>query len=177
MRGWTGRWIAPLGALVALTSGCGGPGQAAGPTTPAGGEAEAAAPKPSAIEVLGITPPEQPWAEMAEADREFYMIGKVLPVTAEVFRGFDAHAFAEFGCESCHGADGEKRQFAMPTPELPPVPPYGSPAFAEMQRNQPRMVHFMTERVTPVTRTLLGFAEFDPSTGKGFGCNGCHPTP
>jgi hypothetical protein len=166
-----------LGIASVLVVGCGDPAEPPTPSPTVGAEAEAPPDKPSAIDTLGITPPEQPWAEMDFDEREFYMIGKVLPIAEEVFRGFDAHAFAEFGCESCHGEDGEARDFAMPPPDLPTVPAPGTDEFAQMEKDQPRMVRFMRRKVTPTTATILGFDEFDPETGEGFGCNGCHPTP
>jgi hypothetical protein len=165
--------------LVAL--GCGEPTEPPPPATAGAEEVPEAAAAPaerSAIEVLGgITPPEEPWETMDADEREFYMIGKVLPITKEIFQAFDGHAFEDFGCESCHGQDGEARDFAMPPPDLPPVPAPDTEAFAQMRHDQPRMVHFMSTRVTPTTATLLGFEPFDGETGEGFSCNGCHPTP
>lgn len=162
--------------------GCGEPAPPppAPPTT--GAEAEPAEPEappdePSAIEVLGITPPEQPWEEMDAAEREFYMVGHVLPITTEIFRDFDQHAFAEFECESCHGEEAEAHDFAMPPPDLPVVPEPGTEAYGIMENDQPRMVHFMEAQVMPTTATLLGFELRDAETGEGFGCNDCHPTP
>ncbi|MFW6050108.1 MAG: hypothetical protein ACODAU_02970 [Myxococcota bacterium] len=175
--------IAFLGASCAPD-----PAEPEAPSAGAGGEEEPteqvrvpdgadAADRPSAIEVMGISGPEQPWAEMSMDEREFYMIGKVLPITMEIFQEFDALAFEEFGCESCHGDDAEAREFAMPTRSLPPVPAPDTEEWAAMEKDQPRMVRFMREKVTPVTATLLGLEAFDPETGRGFGCNDCHPTP
>jgi hypothetical protein len=36
------------------------------------------------------------------------------------------------------------------------------------------MSDFMLKQVSPTTASLLGKAPFDPKTGEGFGCHGCH---
>lgn len=163
----------PEGATPPAAQATGGEEELSFEVPPA--EAKTEKKKPSAIEVLGITPPEHPWSEMSEDDREFYMIGKVLPIMKETFQDFDSYAFDEFECQTCHGKDAEERQFAMPSPSLPPVPDRGTEAFAHLERDHPRMVRFMEQKVTPRTATLLGFEVADGEGG--FGCNGCHPHP
>lgn len=180
------RFVIPFMACLAL--GC-GPG-AAEPETAAGGEEatggqagaeptgdEPGKGKPSAIETIGIGPPEQPWEEMSFDDREFYMIGKVLPITKELFTDFDSRTFEDFGCETCHGEDGEDRDFAMPDESLPPVPAPGTDDWADMERDQPRMVRFMEKKITPSMATMIGMEVAEEGGGTGFSCNGCHPTP
>lgn len=122
----------------------------------------------SARELLGITPPEQPWAEMSHGDREMDMVGRFHPIFREYFVEHDAEEFAEFGCESCHGSDMQARNFEMPNPELPPVPPAGTPEYAALHEAHGEMMTFMEEEVTPAMQTMLGL-------GASFTCNGCHP--
>jgi hypothetical protein len=124
----------------------------------------------SARELIGIHPPEVPWSTMSHADREMDMVGRFLPIMAEVFREHDSEEFAHFGCESCHGDDMRERNFAMPSPHLPPVPLAGTPGYAQMQASEGEMVRFMEEGVNPPMQTMLGM-------GATFTCNGCHPLP
>ena len=65
--------------------------------------------KVSAIDAMGITPPDSPWEQMSVADREFYMIGKVNPIMQELFAAHDAEEFGDFDCVDCHGE--EMREF------------------------------------------------------------------
>lgn len=123
----------------------------------------------SARELLGITPPEQPWAEMSHGDREMDMVGRFHPIFREYFVEHDAEEFAEFGCESCHGSDMQARNFEMPSPHLPPVPAADAPEYAALRDAHPDMMRFMEEDVTPAMRTMLGI--------ESFSCNGCHPAP
>lgn len=122
----------------------------------------------SAIETLGITPPERPWAEMSRQDREMYMVGKVLPIMNELFQRQygDRYPASGITCETCHGADGEARGFAMPSGHLMQLPAYGSPAAAAMAQSMPDSVRFMRETVTPTMGTLLGI--------EGYRCSHCH---
>jgi hypothetical protein len=38
----------------------------------------------------------------------------------------------------------------------------------------PEMAKFMGEKVSPAMADLFGKPHYDPATGKGFGCGGCH---
>ena len=124
-----------------------------------------------AIEALGITPPEEkPWEEMNAEEREWYMIGKVLPIMKEVFGEHDAERWAPstYGCATCHGEDGEENGYHMPLQSSYPVPPAGTPQYENMERIFGDMVTFMEDRVTPVMGTLVGNEEYT--------CFHCHPS-
>ena len=122
----------------------------------------------SAIELLGITGPEAPWAEMSADDREMYMVGKVLPIMQELFAGQDPERWNTYACETCHGGDMREVSFRMPPSSSYAVPAEGTPAWVGMERTFPEVVRFMREDVTPTMGTLLGV--------EGFGCHGCHPS-
>lgn len=96
------------------------------------------------------------------------MIGRFNPIFTEIFQEYDAEQYANFSCESCHGAEMREREFAMPPPDLPPVPLPGTPAYQQMAAEHPEDTRFMEEVVTPTMQTMLGM-------GATFTCNGCHP--
>ncbi len=123
-----------------------------------------------AIESIGISGPDTPWAEMSHEDREWYMVGKVLPIMKEVFGEHDAERWspASYGCQTCHGADGADVEYAMPAANQYRVPQPGTPAWENMERIFPDMVTFMRDRVTPTMGTLLGIENYT--------CNHCHPS-
>jgi len=121
----------------------------------------------SAAEVLGLTPPETPWAEMEMRARNDYMIGKVLPIMDEAFRGHDASTYAELGCESCHGQNCEEREYAMPNPRASIVPAPGSRAWTGMEATFPEMVEFMQGEVVPKMTSIMGYE---------ITCASCHPS-
>lgn len=176
-----------LFALVAFLSvGCGS--SAPGPADPSDDQAasdedifgeEGPAEEPtvqhgsgSAREMIGVSAPPVPWAEMSYEDREMYMVGAVLPIATEMFQHYDGARYAEFSCATCHGPDGEAVHFELPSRYLPRLPVPGSPAWQRMSEGP--AYRFMAEEVTPTVRTQLGFPEFNPATGEGWGCFGCH---
>ncbi len=124
--------------------------------------------KVSAIEAMGITPPDSPWEAMSVADKEFYMVGKVDPIMQELFAAHDAEEFADFDCVDCHGKEMREIQFKMPAPSMYIVPPEGTPGHRGMLSTFPEMVKFMQETVTPTMGKLLGIEDFT--------CAGCHPS-
>ena len=59
----------------------------------------------SAHELIGVHAPPVAWHDMSREDREMYMVGTVLPISAESFRQYSADRFAQFECANCHGDD------------------------------------------------------------------------
>lgn len=129
----------------------------------------------SARELIGIQGPEKPWEEMTDEEQEWYMIGNVLPIHAELFAEYDHDRYAEFQCFHCHGDDGEARGYAMPSNSLPALAEPGSERWTAMEEGRPEVYRFMAEVVTPTMATQLGVEPYNPETGEGFGCFGCHP--
>lgn len=123
-----------------------------------------------AIEQIGISGPDSPWGEMSHEDREWYMVGKVLPIMKELFGNQDAERWSAstYGCETCHGENGAEDDYAMPHQSQYQVPEPGTPAWQNMERIFPDVVEFMRETVTPTMGTLLGIENYT--------CNHCHPS-
>lgn len=124
--------------------------------------------KVSAIEAMGITPPDSPWDEMSVADKEFYMIGKINPIMQELFTAHDAEEYGDFDCVDCHGEEMREINFKMPAPSMYIVPPEGTPGHRGMLSTFPDEVKFMQEVVTPSMGKLLGIEDYT--------CAGCHPS-
>ncbi len=122
-----------------------------------------------AIERLGISGPETPWTEMGHEEREWYMVGKVLPIMKELFARQDRTHWdpSSFECATCHGDEGPEVGYAMPQQSLYRVPAPGTPAWQNMERIFPEVVTFMKETVTPTMGTLLGVEDYT--------CHHCHP--
>lgn len=114
----------------------------------------------SAIETLGITGPDTPWTDMSEEDREFYMIGKVLPIMHELFARHDAQRYDGFSCETCHGNNMREVHFEMPVATIFRLPEPGSPGWSAMEATQGEAVRFMRDEVTPTMGTLLGMDDY-----------------
>lgn len=165
--------------VVSLGFGCGGAQRKAKkiPGMPPEQPCKKKPGKPSAIEKLGLSGPKKAWADMSFDARKFYMIGKVEPITKEVFCEFDPKIYGAFTCESCHGPKPEGMGYAMPSRALPEIPRPGTGAYRDLKGEKPEMVRFMEEEVTPAMRKLLGKPAYDPEKDEGFGCGGCHLEP
>lgn len=161
-------------AMLPFVLACGGDG---GSTDSSGGEFDepgdvldepVVSHRGSAIEMLGITPPPTPWATMSRADKEMYMVGKVMPIMNELFVRQYASRYPGTGitCETCHGPEGAANEFRMPSGSLLPLPAHGSPAHDAMRGAMPDSFRFMAETVGPTMATLLG--------AERYACSGCH---
>lgn len=179
--------LAVAAAFLGLSAGCGGATKTTPETaTSASEETTQAAPKSNwepaplpdegAIKLLGLSgPDDKPWDKMNYDEKEWYMVGKVHPVMRQVFQTFNAKKYEgeKFECVPCHGENPEQRKYKMPSDHLSPVPAFGSKDWHEMENT--RMFKFMNKRVTPSMGTLIGKEAWNPETGEGYSCWGCHP--
>ena len=115
------------------------------------------------------------WAGMGFKDRQKYMQNTVEPAMRKLFQEFDSKRYANFGCSTCHGKNQVAVSSKMPN-SLPPLDPAKMPDPASANAYEAKFAKFMMQKVVPEMATLLGDEPFDPGTGKGFGCFGCHAT-
>ncbi|WP_437517593.1 hypothetical protein [Sorangium sp. So ce1099] len=118
------------------------------------------------------------WEDMSFDERTAYMTDVVLPRMTEVFAEYDAK-YESMTCATCHGDDAVERAYAMPSPQIAPLPAteeaflawVGDPAHPE----RAEFATFMYEKVVPVMADLLQVERYDPETHTGtFSCEGCH---
>ncbi|MED5373441.1 MAG: hypothetical protein VX899_20645 [Myxococcota bacterium] len=98
------------------------------------------------------------FSELSDAEKTSYMAGTVTPRMAELFQAYDAEAYADFGCETCHSAGGD---YSMPTDELIN---WEEGSFPEASDGPG--AEFMHDQVLPEMKELLG--------DRSFSCVGCH---
>ena len=106
------------------------------------------------------------WANQTSETKASWMAACVLPDMQELFQAYDADAYGDFSCETCHGPDLGGGTYAMP-------------AAAEMSvRDQSPgsdLYQFMYGTVMPEMAHKLGYEPYDSSTGTGdFSCYDCH---
>ncbi|SRR5579883_800838 len=113
------------------------------------------------------------WKAMSRPERKEYMRDVVLPKMKSLMHDFDAKAFKNVKCVTCHGNGAREGTYKMPNPDLPKLPatPEG---FAKLKEKHPAMMKFMSQTMKPQMAELLGMPQFDPKTGEGFGCGNCH---
>jgi hypothetical protein len=125
----------------------------------AGCEAEPTEPTEPVVELT--------WSEMDFAERQAYMASDVMPAMQDAFAAYDSTRFATITCATCHGSGATDGTFSMPTDDLFAIEADNFPTGAGAA--------FMSNVVVPEMADLLGVDAFDPLTGEGFGCFGCHP--
>lgn len=131
------------------------------PTTPPP-TAEAPQAEPDAA------PAPERWSEdMPDADKAAFMNAHVVPAMAPIFQAADPDHAAEFGCKTCHGPDSQE-----PTDFLPRLTVKDG-KLVQMETH-PEVSKVMAEQVVPKMIEVLGEKPYDPATGEGFGCGGCH---
>jgi hypothetical protein len=143
--------------------------ESAAPSTP---PAASAAPSASASAEPGPPGPGD-WDKWSHDQKLAYMKSDVMPKMGTLFHDFDAKDYAEPKCVLCHGAGVKDGSFTMPNPGLPKLDltPAG---MKSLRAKHAKVFEFMAKEVEPTMAHLLGEQPFDPATGQGFGCLGCH---
>ncbi|MGH7293919.1 MAG: hypothetical protein ACRELB_03245 [Polyangiaceae bacterium] len=109
---------------------------------------------------------------MSKDQKMALMKGTVAPRMKAAFQAFDPHDFADFTCETCHGAGARTGDYKMPNPALPRLDlDHG---FASDRSAHPRETEFMQQRVLPEMARMLGQPERSPEHPDGLGCMDCH---
>ena len=125
-----------------------------------------------------VGPPEVAWKDMKYVQRREYMKTAVMPKMKPIFQNFDGKTFADFTCETCHGADAGKRKYKMPSPDIKPLPntPEAFQAKLKSEPTWPKWTKFMGGEVEPTMAALLGLPAFNPEKPdkNAFSCAGCH---
>ena len=137
-------------------------GASAAPAAPADAQPAPAATAPDSA----AAEPPATWAEAAKADLDTqvaFMKANVMPAMKPVL-GQGEHTLT---CVTCHGPDKVRPQEFLPALTLV------DGNIAEFE-TQPDASKFMAEAVVPAMAKAMGEAPYDPATGEGFGCGGCH---
>lgn len=149
-------------AFALVLTGCdkgAAPSEPAAPTdveAPVGAEPAAAAPAT--------------WEEAEHADLDAqveYMKTKVVPAMKPVFQAAAPEEYASFTCATCHGPDKKPPQEYLPHLTL-------VDGNIQEFETMPDVSKVMAEQIVPAMAEAMGEAPYDPATGQGFGCAGCH---
>lgn len=135
--------------------------------------AEAAAPAEETADKVEPGAPGVPWAEKTFKQRQEYMGITFFPAAKKSFKAYDEAAFAQFKCQTCHGDDMKERNYKMPSDAIYALNPE-NPVQDGMDFDA-KVTQFMIDIVVPESAKLLDMEPFNPETGQGFGCFGCHP--
>lgn len=115
------------------------------------------------------------YTDMDFDQRHAFMSEVVLPRMRDTFVAFDAR-FATMTCATCHGDGASDGTYAMPSPQLPRLPPTEEAFLGYLEDPEhARWSRFMLDEAWPRMAELLDLPLFDPATRPdGFSCHGCH---
>jgi hypothetical protein len=109
------------------------------------------------------------WSDtMSDKKKAEFMKQKVMPAMSKTFKAFDAKEYDDFSCKTCHGKDFKPH----PVDALPELHVKDGKLVEAAEHG--KMAQFMGEKVSPQMAEIFGKKPFDPATGEGFGCGGCH---
>jgi hypothetical protein len=144
-----------LVAVALLTAACGPKSPSS--TMPTGDEGSAA-----------VVLPDVPFDQLDQDQRAEFMKQKVVPMMKPLFQNHDPKQFAEFGCQTCHGAQAKEGHFDMPNPKLPKL------NFNDMSKFKKEDVEWMGKEIEPTMGKILNRPLYSKDNPKGFGCLNCH---
>jgi hypothetical protein len=139
------------------------------PPAPSAAPAASAAAAPAA----SAEPAPVKWKDMKPEQRKEFMKSVVLPKMKEEFVAFNAHAYGEMNCVTCHGDSAKDGSFKMPNPKLPKLPA-DEAGFKKLMKKKPEATKFMSSKVVPSMAEMVGESPYNPETKQGFGCFECH---
>jgi hypothetical protein len=126
----------------------------------------AAAPTPAPAPISASA--DLPFSAMSSAQRLEHMKRVIRPEMGALFKEFDAVRFADFGCKTCHGLNGDDTHDVLPTLH------FTANGHEKLMAEKPAIMKFMIERVAPSMADKLHEKRYDQATRSGFGCGGCH---
>ena len=123
----------------------------------------------------GYEEPDEDFADLSDAEKRAFMECMVVPTMEPLFQDFDADAYADFGCATCHGEDREDVDHEMPN-GLEELPISGFPFSNSSDPEEAAYGEFMEDTVVSEMAALLGRSRNvnDPNY---FGCYDCHERP
>lgn len=149
-------------AVAVFLAACGG--TKTNGTTPDGGTPEPAG-GTTELAPTGPVTWDDSWGHDEKAE---FMEAKVLPEMKTAFKAHSEERWGGFNCKSCHGDPWQ----GHPKDALPKLTLKGGEF--DVPEDEKPIVEFMKTEVVPKMAALFGQEPFDPATGKGFGCGGCH---
>jgi hypothetical protein len=142
-------------AVVLLAAACGPKSPSS--TMPTGDEDSA-----------GVALPDVPFEQLDHDQRAEFMRQKVVPVMKPLFQNHDPKHFAEFGCQTCHGAQANDGHFDMPNPELPKL------NLRDLGKFENDDIEWMSKEIAPTMGQILNEPLSSADNPQGFGCPACH---
>ena len=125
--------------------------------------------------VWGVEPAEDNWRFLSFEQRHSRMTFVIHPSMMERFQAFDKTPAPQITCNSCHGDNPERAMYKLSNTNLDALEPARVAKLYEPGATLTPKQRFKRDNITPTMARLLGVPAYDPKTGLGFSCFGCHP--
>ncbi len=154
------RYVSMFGVLALVASSACDKSATQPPATPTDAASASSNPEAETIAVPAT------WKEAAQADLDTqmaFMKANVIPAMKPILEQ-DGRSLT---CATCHGPDNQRPHEFLPHLTM------ADGNIAEFT-TRPDVSKFMAEQVVPAMAAAMGEEPYDPTTGQGFGCGGCH---
>lgn len=125
--------------------------------------------------LLAVQPADDGWHFMSFEQRHARMTFVVHPSMTERFQKFYKTATPELTCVSCHGDNPERALYKLSNSKLDDLDPAKVAKLYQTNAKLTPEQRFKRDNITSNMARLLGVPAYDPKTGLGFSCFGCHP--
>jgi hypothetical protein len=119
-------------------------------------------------------PANDEWRYLSFEQRHEQMTFLIHPTLMEQFQAFYKTSSPELRCTSCHGENPEDAAYKLANSTLVTLDPVRVQALYRAGAVLTPEQTFKRDVVTPTMARLMGIPPYDPSTGLGFSCFGCH---
>ena len=119
-------------------------------------------------------PADNEWRYLSFERRHSQMTFLIHPTMMEHFQAFYKTPTPEITCASCHGENAEMAGYNLSNSDLKALKPSRVQAlYATGATLSPEQL-FKRDDITRTMARLMGVPQYDPATGLGFSCFGCH---
>lgn len=120
-------------------------------------------------------PAEDEWRFLPFEERHSEMTFLVHPTLMERWQAFYRTDAPMLRCVSCHGENAERDRYQIAKTPIDDLKPSRVRALYVPGAKLSAEQKFKRDEITPLMARLLGVPQYDPATGLGFSCFGCHP--
>jgi len=120
-------------------------------------------------------PANDEWRHLSFEQRHAQMTFAIQPTLARRYQAFYRTDAPTLTCRSCHGEDAERVRYQIAYTPIEDLKPSQVRLLYLPDADLSDEQRFKRDVITPLMADLLDVPAYDPATGAGFSCFGCHP--
>ncbi len=119
-------------------------------------------------------PADNEWRFLSFEQKHSEMTFLIHPTMMEHFQAFYKTPTPELTCASCHGKKAERAGYDLSNSNLDALKPSKVQSLYRQDAVLTPEQLFKRDDITRTMARLMGVPQYDPATGLGFSCFGCH---